>query len=114
MPSRITYDRAYVDAARSAFAERVRAFDVLPEDTRGLTDFEPVYFNTLVVALDNYFGDPILGREGQDGHPLNEVQTLSASIMSNDGRLASDRPITSIEFSRLSKAFFDELERRAA
>ena len=109
MPSRITYDRAYVDAARSAFAERVRAFDVLPEDTRGLTDFEPVYFNTLVVALDNYFGDPILGREVQDGNPLNEVQALSASIMSND----SDRPITSIEFSQLSKAFFDELERRS-
>ena len=111
MPSRITYDRAYVDAARSAFAERVRAFDVLPEDTRGLTDFEPVYFNTLVVALDHYFGDPA---DGPEHSPLNEVQARSAAIMSNDGRLASDRPITSTEFSRLSKAFFDELERRSA
>ena len=106
MPSRITYDRGYVDAARSAFAERVRAFDVLPEDTRGLTDFEPVYFNTLVVALDHYFGDPTDGPE--DG-PLNEVRALSAAIMSNE----SNRPITSIEFSQLSKAFFDELERRS-
>jgi len=114
MPSRNTYDRAYIAAARSAFAERVRAFDVLPEDTRGLTDFEPVYFNTLVVALDNYFGNPILDLKGQDGNPLNEVQARSASIMSNDTRVTGDRPITSIEFSRLSKAFFDELERRSA
>jgi hypothetical protein len=106
MPSRITYDRAYVDAARSAFAERVRAFDVLPEDTRGLTDFEPVYFNALVVALDNYFGDLT---DGPEDSPLNEVQARSAAIMNND----SDRPITSIEFSQLSKAFFDELERRS-
>ena len=107
MPSRITYDRAYVDAARSAFADRVRAFDVLPEDTRGLTDFEPVYFNALVVALDHYFG--YLTDDPEDG-PLNEVRALSAAIMSNE----SDRPITSIEFSQLSKAFFDELERRSS
>ena len=107
MPSRTTYDLAYVDAARSAFAERVRAFDVLPEDTRGLTDFEPVYFNTLVVALDHYFSDPT---DGPEDSPLSEVRALSAAIMSDD----SDRPITSIEFSQLSKAFFDELERRSS
>jgi len=106
MPSPNPYDRGYVDAARSAFAERVRAFDVLPEDTRGLAEFEPVYFDTLVVALDNYFSHPTDGPE--DG-PLSEVRSLSAAIMRND----SDRPITSIEFSRLSKAFFDELERRS-
>ena len=107
MPGSNTYDRGYVDAVRSAFAERVRAFDVLPEDTRGLADFEPVYFNTLVVALDHYFGHPT---DAPEDSPLNEVRALSAAIMSND----SDRPITSIEFSRLSKAFFDELERRSA
>ena len=107
MPSRTTYDRAYVDAARSAFAERVRAFDALPEDTRGLTDFEPVYFNTLVVALDHYFSDPT---DGPEDSPLSEVRALSAAIMSNE----SDRPITSIEFSQLSKAFLDELERRSS
>ena len=110
----MSYDRAYVDAARTAFAERVRAFDVLPEDTRGLAEFEPVYFNTLVVALDNYFGHPTRDPDGLDSNPVDEVQARSASIMINDGRLASDRPITSIEFSRLSKAFFDELERRSA
>jgi hypothetical protein len=102
-----TYDRGYVDAARSAFAERVRAFDVLPEDTRGLADFEPVYFATLVVALDHYFSHPT---DGPEESPLNEVRALATAIMSNE----SDRPITSIEFSRLSKAFFDELERRSA
>ena len=109
----MTYDRAYLDAARAAFAERVRAFDVLPEDTRGLAEFEPVYFNTLVVALDNYFGHPTRDPDGQNSNPVDEVQVRSAAIMSNDGRLTSDRPITSIEFSRLSKAFFDELERRS-
>ena len=114
MLSQTTYDRAYIDAARSAFAERVRAFDVLPEDTRGLAAFEPVYFNTLVVALDNYFRYPTDGLDRHDESPLSEVQALSASIMSNDGRLTSDRPITSIEFSRMSTAFFDELERRSA
>jgi len=87
MLSQTTFDRAYVDAARAAFAERVRAFDVLPEDTRGL--------------------------DGPEDNPLDEVQIRSASIMSNDSRLTSDQPITSIEFSRLSKAFFDELERRS-
>ena len=107
MPSRTSYDHAYVDAARSAFAERVQAFDVLPEDTLGLADFEPVYFDTLVVALDNYFGHPT---DEQGAGPVHEVQALSAAIMRSD----SDRAIASIEFSRLSKAFFDELERRAA
>ena len=114
MPSRNTYDRAYIAAARSAFAERVRAFDVLPEDTRGLADFEPVYFNTLVVALDHYFALPTDGPASRQGNPLHEIQSRSASIMSNDTRVTGDRPITSIEFSRLSKAFFDELERRSA
>ena len=101
-----TYNRGYVDAARSAFAERVRAFDVLPEDTRGLAEFEPVYFETLVVALDNYFDHPT---EGPEDRPLNEVQARSAAIMRYDFEGA----MTSIEFSRLSKAFFDELERRS-
>ena len=108
-----THDRGYIDAARSAFAERVRAFDVLPEDTRGLADFEPVYFNTLVVALDHYFALPADGPAGPQGNALQEIQSRSASIMSNDSRVTADRPITSIEFSRLSKAFFDELERRS-
>jgi hypothetical protein len=108
------YDCGYIDAARSAFAERVRVFDVLPEDTRGLADFEPVYFNTLVVALDHYFARLTDGRDGPESGPLHEIQARSASIMSHDGRVTDDRPITSIEFSRLSKAFFDELERRCA
>ena len=82
------------------FAERVRAFDVpAPRTPAGLTDFEPVYFNTLVVALDHYFSDPT---DGPEDSPLSEVRALSAAIMSDD----SDRPITSIEFSQLSKAFF--------
>jgi hypothetical protein len=108
------YDCGYIDAARSAFAERVRVFDVLPEDTRGLADFEPVYFNTLVVALDHYFVRLTDGQIGGQGNPIHEIRARSASIMSHDGRVTDRRPITSIEFSRLSKAFFDELERRSA
>jgi hypothetical protein len=108
-----SYDRGYVAAARSAFADRVRAFDVLPEDTRGLADFEPVYFNTLVVALDNYFRHATDDQDGQEGNALHEIQDRSASIMNSDGPVTADRAITSIEFSRLSKAFFDELERRS-
>ncbi|MGH3041818.1 MAG: hypothetical protein ACRDNG_08800 [Gaiellaceae bacterium] len=68
---------------------------------------------------------------GKDGNPLNEVEMLPDSSMSNDGvlresdviKLVTDQPVLKLQFGdpialdkeqfeRLSTAFFAEIERR--
>ena len=121
MLGRKSYTQEELDQARTAIDQQVAAYKKLVKAIDGTADptvrsaldaFEPLFFNNMTVVLDRYFVHRLRAVAGKDGNPLNEVRALSASIMSNDGRLTSDRPITSLEFSQLSKAFFDELERR--
>ncbi len=102
--------------------------DVAPVEF-ALSSFEPAFYNHMVLALDGYFGNRARNKEGKDGCPLNEVRMLCGSLMHNDGRLEADRTIkwrpensvlgyqigdeirlTTADFSRLSKAFFADLE----
>jgi hypothetical protein len=94
-----------------------------------LASFEPAFYNHMVLALDGYFSNRARNKEGKDGNPLNEVRMLCGALMQNNGRLEADRTIkwrpettvlgyqigdeirlTTADFSRLSKAFFAELE----
>jgi hypothetical protein len=126
-----TYDQSYVDECRSKIASQIAAYRALAATARGsaLTAFEPVFFNNLVLALDNHFVHRSRTLELKDGNPLNEVRVLCNSLVSNDGIVAADKqiklkPATSVlrhqigdeielrdqDFVQLSEAFFAEIE----
>jgi hypothetical protein len=138
-----SYPQEYVDATRSKIDAHVDAYNQLVTVARGATDaadaklaaavagFEPLFFNHLVMALDNYFLHRGRNLEGKDGNPLNEVRVLCNSITSNDAKMLKDSTIkmksaTSVlkyevgddiklnedDFRRLAKAFLREIEIR--
>ena len=130
-----TYDRSYVDDCRSKIDSQVSAYRTLASTAKGadaaLEAFEPVFFNNLVLALDNYFVHRSRTLELKDGNPLNEVRVLCSSMMNNDGIVAEDKqiklnPATSVlkhqvgdrvelsqqDFMQVSEAFFAEIEKK--
>jgi hypothetical protein len=87
----------------------------------------------MALVLDRLFVHRLSGPdyEGKDGNPLNEVRIIVDSLISHGGKMRADNkiklsPDTSLvglhvgdtiklsedDFTRLSKAFFDELARR--
>lgn len=126
-----SYPRDYVEAARAAIEARVAAYRKVAGP--GFEEFEPVFFNDLVVVLENYFVHRLRAAEGKDGNPLNEVRLLATSLMTADGRMVADKQIKlkpgnsllgyapgdviaarADDFARLTKGFFAELETRYA
>ena len=134
------YTQAFVDQARSGIKRQLEAFrsvSAAASNTKNskidaaLTSFEPLFFNHMVLAMDNYFTHRSRTMEGKDGNALNEVRVLCNSIRENKAVLFVDagiklKPETSVlklkvgdtvaltskDFERLSKAFFDEMERK--
>jgi hypothetical protein len=135
------YSHEYIDACRRQIDVHVAAYKSLVTagaDLRGssrtpfdaaIGAFEPVFFNNLVLVLENHFVHGSRTIEKKDGNPLNEVRVLCTSMMSNGGRMAADKsirldPATSIlkyrvgdeiavndeDFGLLAKAFFADLE----
>jgi hypothetical protein len=126
-----SYPPEYVEAARAAVEARVAAYRKVAGDGPAFEEFEPVFFNDLVVVLENYFVHRLRAAEGKDGNPLNEVRLIATSLMSGDGRMVADKQIklhpgSSVlgyapgdaiavradGFARLTKAFFTELSTR--
>ena len=126
-----SYSREYIEAARAAIEYRVAAYRKVAG--AGFEEFEPVFFNDLVVVLENYFVHRLRAAEGKDGNPLNEVCLLAAALMTGDGRMVADKQIKfkpgnsllgyapgdtiavrADDFARLAKGFFAELETRYA
>ena len=136
-----TYSQRYIDACRRQVDAQVAAYTSLVTagaDLRGTTRtqfdsairaFEPVFFNNLVLVLENYFVHRSRTIEKKDGNPLNEVRVLCTSMMSSSGRMTADRsirldPATSVlkyrvgdeiavrdeDFGLLANAFFADLE----
>ncbi|TQM57251.1 hypothetical protein [Humibacillus xanthopallidus] len=96
-----------------------------------LESLESEYFNNMLLVLEGYFVHRLRGVEGKDGNALNEVRVLARSLMENGGTLMEDPQIsldpdrtvlglkvgepvrlTLQDYTRLSDAFFRELERR--
>jgi hypothetical protein len=141
MLGRKSYTREEIDQARCAvdgqlagYRDLVRALEGGPAgpDARAAREaFETHFFATLTLALDRYFVHRIRPVTGKDGNPLNEVELIAESLMTNGGVLQTTKVIryvpaeavlglepgsriqlTAEDFSRLSAAFFSELERR--
>ena len=96
-----------------------------------LESLESEYFNNMLLVLEGYFVHRLRGVEGKDGNALNEVRVLARSLMENGGTVLEDTQIaldpersvlglrvgepvrlTQQQYTRLSDAFFRELERR--
>jgi hypothetical protein len=132
------YSQEYVDACRANVRAQLAAYGALselsgdgqPRLDAALDDFELLFFNHMMIALDAYFTHRLRNKEGKDGNAMNEVRLLAQSIMNNDGVLATDKqirlkPESSVlgyevgdpirlgkdDFERLSEAFFAGIER---
>ena len=141
MLGRKNYTKEEIDYAEASVAEQVAAYTSLTGAIAGevtgkkvfaaLEDFEPLFFDNMVLVLDRYFVHRIRAVTGKDGNPLNEVEIIADSLMNNDGILRGisvlkyvsgqsvlkleigDRIRVSAEdFERLSAAFFAELRSR--
>jgi hypothetical protein len=141
MLSVTSYPQAYVDATRSKIDAQLDAYKTLvtaageaanAKDKKlgpAIAGFEPLFFNHLVMVLDNYFLHRGRNLEGKDGNPLNEVRVLCNSIANNNAKMITDKtiktkPETTVlkyevgddielnedDFRRLAKAFLSEIE----
>ncbi len=119
-----TYPTDYVDQCRDRVSALLDAYS-------GSDDFEPLFCDHAVLALDHYFVHRQRGMEGKDGNPANEVRVLAESIAENDGVLREDKqiklkPDTSVlglapgdpirltvaDVRRLADAYFEEIPKR--
>jgi hypothetical protein len=127
-----SYAPEYVKQCRANVDATVKAYKKVATAANGdasVAKFAPLFFNHLVLALDEYFVHRLRGKEGKDGNALNEVRILTTSLMVEDGVLTVEKaikyqPETSVlglapgdrivideaGFTRLAKAYFDEIE----
>ena len=115
-----------IDTQLAAYRKLARAADG-PE----LEAFRQGYFQSMVLALDHQFLHRLRNAEGKDGGPCNEVRMLCDSIKERGGVLTKNntikydpaksitglKPGDKIEldektFSRLAKAFFEDVAAR--
>lgn len=133
MLGRKNYTQAEIDTARTAIERQLAAYDQVVAGSKGAArdEFDAVFFNQLLLALDRPFVHRIRPVTGKDGNPLNEVEMLCDSLMTHGGVLRPSKvikldPATSVagvefaasiqldhdQFGRLATAFFDELQIR--
>ncbi|MFD9666398.1 hypothetical protein ACFWAY_33080 [Rhodococcus sp. NPDC059968] len=141
MLGRKNYTKEEIDHAEASVAKQVAAYTSLTGAIAGevtgkevfaaLEDFDPLFFDNMVLVLDRYFVHRIRAVTGKDGNPLNEVEIIVDSLMNNDGVLrgisvlkyVSGESVLKLEigdrirlsgddFERLSAAFFAELRSR--
>ena len=127
-----TYPQEYINDCRARVNAQLAAYENLISatgDKTAVQAFEPVFFNNLVLLLDQLFVHRSRTLELKDGNPLNEVRVLCNSLLNNNSKLMADKgirllPAKSIlkiqvgdeirlskaDFTRLADAFFAEIE----
>ena len=83
MLGRNSYEPEELETARSTVKKQLA--DWRASGAGG--DLEATYFNSAVLALDRVFVHRVRTFTGKDTNPLNEVELLAESLMSNGGRL---------------------------
>ncbi|MGY2080483.1 hypothetical protein [Modestobacter sp. SYSU DS0657] len=133
MLSHSCYSQDHIDVRRAVVDARVAAWRQLVTAVGGhpaLDEFEPVYFNDLVLLLEGACVHRGRDAEGEDGNALTEVRLLATSLRGG-GRVLADRQLRchpghsvlghrvgdeialrEADFVALAKAFFAELEAR--
>jgi hypothetical protein len=140
MLGRKNYRQDELDQAKTAVGRQLAAYARLVEAIDATADanaqaalaaFEPLFLNHMTLALDRYFVHRIRPVAGKDGNPLNEVELMADSLITNEGVLRGSTVIKLIpaesvvqlevgdritlsasQFEQLSQAFFRELETR--
>jgi len=132
--------RSRVDSDLSAYRNLVAA--AKPTSDKALSSFESTFFNNILLILDYLFVHRLASSDGKDGNPLNEVRVMCDSLLNNNNIMTSGTvskasqmrfnkaiklsPEKSVlkyqvgdeirlnesDFLLISKAFFDELERK--
>lgn len=141
MLGRNSYTQDELDHARTAVDQQLAAYRTLvktidgatsdPKVASALAAFEPLFLNSMTLALDRFFVHRVRAVSGKDGNPLNEVELMTDSLLNDNGVLRGNNVIKLIpeqsvvklqigerillsadKFERLSNAFLAEIESR--
>jgi len=140
MLGRKDFTREEIDTTKASIGRQVAAYHRLAKAVDGsgdpvaaasLDEFEPLFFNGLVLALDRPFVHRVRMVTGKDGTPLNELEMYVDALTTKGGILKQSTvikldPATSVvrigfgsrveltaeQFEDLAKAVFAELEQK--
>ena len=90
-----SYPTPYIEGCRAQMQAQLAAYRALVAAAPGpaLAEFEPLFFNNLVLVLETCFMHRTRAVEKKDGNPLNEVRMLAASLLEHGGVLTADSTI---------------------
>ena len=133
MLGRKSYSQEELSSCRAAIGAELEAYKGVEAavGNDALADFEGPFFTNMVLALDRWFVHRVRAVSGKDGNPLNEVELIVDSVMTDGGVLRGNNVIkyvagesvlgleigdrvslTREQFERLSEAFLAEIERK--
>ena len=140
MLGRKDYTQDEIGRCRDALHQQLTAYRALADavaatgvskGAAALLDFGAHFFRSMTLVLDRYFVHRLRVVAGKDCNPLNEVEALSDSLISNGGVLRTSRGIKLLpgqsvlklspgdrvqlsedDFRPLSAAFLAEIERK--
>jgi hypothetical protein len=117
------YTQEYIDRCRSRVDSDLSVYKNLVAAVKNnsatnetqlnsaIVAFEAVFFNNMVLLLDDFFVHRLRTIEGKDGNPLNEVRVMCDSMMSNNNIMSEDKSINlSPAKSVLKVQFGDEIK----